>query len=291
MGFPSKIRPSIGQVTIGISALVWVLLLFNPGQLVPLEHCHVFAGESGIVASADPGNLAAIPLCSTPNASLDATPLQQLLEHNPLSSQVLGWGLMVLAMMLPKLILPIQLICRQSLRHYRFGLSMLFILGYVAIWMLAGICTIAAIVGLNLLLPQSIIPAIAVFIIAVVWQFSPIKQHFLNLGHDHKTLSAFGWPAHRDALKYGTLHGVWCVGSGWALMLFPMLLPQGHNFAMLVVTFLMLSEHLEHPRTPQWKFDLRLKLLRIIVAQIRIRAEQVVMRLTDTNADKEPLTR
>jgi predicted metal-binding membrane protein len=240
-------RIKINFVIIGISILVWVLLLINPGHIMTIEHCHVSASGPSTAS------------------------LQMLLEMNPFSSQLIGWGLMVVAMMLPKLISPIQSIYIQSFKRYRFLNALLFVLGYIIVWMVAGVFMIGVIIGLNLLMPMSYIPALGVFIIAVVWQFSPIKQQFLNLGHDHRTLSAFGWASFRDSLHFGVMHGVWCVGAGWALMLFPMLLPQGHNLAMIIVTFIMISEHMEHPRFPQWHFNLRLKLLRIIVAQTRIK--------------------
>jgi predicted metal-binding membrane protein len=198
-----------------------------------------------------------------------------LLDMNPFSSQLIGWGLMVVAMMLPKLIMPVQSICIQSFRRYRFLCSLLFVLGYLAAWMVAGIFMVAVIIGLNLLMPVSYIPALGVFIIAVVWQFSPVKQRFLNLGHNHYILSAFGWAACRDSLIFGVIHGVWCIGSGWALMLFPMLLPQGHNLAMIVVTFIMISEHLEHPRASLWRFRIPLRLLRFTVAQTQIKLKRV----------------
>lgn len=82
--------------------------------------------------------------------------------------------------------------------------------------------------------------------------------------------------------SYGTVagldHGLWCFGSGWALMLFPMLLPAGHNLAMLAVTVLMISEHLEHPKTPRWRFNFSGKLLRGLYAQTGIRMQQLLVR-------------
>lgn len=245
-------RIIINLVILSISAFVWVLLLINPGDIMTIEHCHVSA--------------------SGPSAAS----LNMLLAMNPFSSQLIGWGLMVVAMMLPKLIPPIQAICMQSFKRYRFLLSSLFILGYLSTWMLAGVVMIGVILGLNLLMPMSYIPALAVGIVAVIWQFSPIKQRFLNLGHDHRPLAAFGWAANRDALLFGVMHGVWCIGSGWALMLFPMLLPKGHNLAMIIATFMMISEHMEHPRFPAWYLSFRLKLLRIIIAQTSIKLKQVL---------------
>jgi hypothetical protein len=58
-------------------------------------------------------------------------------------------------------------------------------------------------------------------------------------------------------------------------MLFPMLLPQGHNFAMMVVTFAMISEHMEHPRFPRWRLYISKKLARIVFAQARIGLRRV----------------
>ncbi|HMG71861.1 MAG TPA: DUF2182 domain-containing protein [Pyrinomonadaceae bacterium] len=70
---------------------------------------------------------------------------------------------------------------------------------------------------------------------------------------------------------FGITHGAWCVGSCWALMLFPILLSDGHFAAMAGVTFLMISERLEQPRPLSWHLRVRGKLMRIAVAQTRIR--------------------
>ena len=250
MQLSAKIRTAISLVILCISIFAWVLLLVNPGHIMTVEHCRI--SDSGPSAAS----------------------LQMLLEMNPISSQLTGWGLMVVAMMLPKLIIPVQHIYGQSLKRLRFPSALLFVLGYIAVWMAVGFVMVAIILGLHLLMPGSYLPVTALGIIAVIWQFSPIKQRCLNRGHDHSVLAAFGWAAHRDALLFGITHGVWCAGSGWAIMLLPMLLPGGHNLAMVVVTFIMLSEHLEHPQTPRWRMDLSMKLFRIIVAQTQIKLKQ-----------------
>lgn len=247
-----KTAAAISWVLIGISICSWVLLLVNPGNIMGVNHCHI--SDSGPSAAS----------------------LQMLLDMNPISSLMTGWGLMVVAMMLPKLAIPIQHIYAQSFKRLQFGLSVLFVLGYIAVWMAVGLIMVAAMLGLHLVLPNSYIPAIILGVMTIVWQFSPIKQRFLNRGHDHWTLAAFGWPAGRDALQFGVMHGVWCVGAGWALMLLPMILPQGHNLAMIVVTFIMISEHMEHPQAPRWQINFRIKLFRIIAAQTRIRVKQAL---------------
>ncbi|MCE7066666.1 DUF2182 domain-containing protein [Dyadobacter sp. CY326] len=244
------VRTAISRVILGVSIFAWVLLLINPGHIMSMEHCHV--SDSGPSVSS----------------------LHMLLEMNPIASQLTGWGLMVVAMMFPKLIIPIQHIYARSLRRTRFSASLLFAFGYMAVWMAVGLLMIGVIMGLHLLMPGSYLPVTGLAVIAIIWQFSPVKQRCLNRGHNHLILATFGWAVYRDALLFGVIHGIWCVGAGWALMLLPMLLPSGHTFAMLVVTFIMLSEHLEHPKVPRWHVDFRAKLFRMIVAQIQIRLKE-----------------
>ncbi|MEY4937641.1 MAG: hypothetical protein RIS64_4000 [Bacteroidota bacterium] len=249
MQLSKNIQNAIFFWMMGISLLVWVLLLMNPGNIMTIEHCKV----------------PTLALCSGSETVSEATSLQMLLNLNPLTSQLMGWGVMIIAMMLPKLIIPIESIYLQSLKRYRFRFALLFVLGYLSSWMFAGIFMTAIILGLNLWFPLSYIPAIGVGLVAAIWHCSPIKQRFLNLGHNHWNLPAFGFPAFRAVFFYGIMHGVWCVGAGWVLMLFPMLLPEGHYLAMFAVTFMMISEHLEHPRPLRWYFDLRLRLLKIMI--------------------------
>lgn len=237
----------IGITISSISIFTWILLLFNPGEIMTIEHCHVSA--------------------SGPSA----TSLKMMLEMNPFSSQLFGWGLMVVAMMLPKLIMPVQHIYQQSLRRYQFLNATIFVIGYILVWMLAGVFMTALIMGFNLVLPMSFIPGLIVFCSAIIWQFSPIKQRFLNLSHDHRPIASFGMAALKDSFLFGVAHGRWCVGSGWALMLFPMLLPQGHNLAMIIVTFLMIAEHFEHPRIPRWEIKYRNRLLKILITQTKMK--------------------
>ncbi|MBS1520345.1 MAG: DUF2182 domain-containing protein [Bacteroidetes bacterium] len=239
-------RLAISLTIIGTSVFAWVLLLVNPGHILGIVHCHI--SDSGPSAAS----------------------FQMLLAMNPFSSQLAGWGLMVVAMMLPKLILPIQDIYGQVFKHQRLISVLLFVLGYIGVWIVAGVFIITATLVINVILPKSYIPIAVIGIITLVWQFSPIKQRCLNRGHVHKRLSAFGWKAYADVLVFGVVHGLWCVGSGWALMWFPMILPAGHNFAMVIVTFIMMSEHLEHPRFPGWHIYFSSKLARTIFTRTQI---------------------
>ena len=230
-----------------VSATTWMMLLVNPGSIMTLAHC--------------PGTDSGASLVS----------FQMLLSMNPPSALAAGWAVMLLAMMLPTLIAPIGHVVERSFKSRRARSVILFVIGYAAIWMMAGIVILAVQLALNVIAPQSYLPAAAVGLIAFLWQCSPIKQRCLNRGHNHRELAAFGMAADRDAFSFGITHGLWCVGSCWALMLFPMLVAQGHLAAMAAVSFLMISERLEQPEPLGWRLRLRGKLMRIAIAQTRIR--------------------
>jgi len=202
--------------------------------------------------------------------SLDSFPM--LL---PISSLMAGWALMLVAMMSLTLIAPICHVIERSFRRRRARSVTLFVIGYAVIWMAAGVVLIATMLMLNILMPQSYFPAVAVVIVAFVWQCSPIKQRCLNRNHNHRALAAFGIAADRDALHFGITHGAWCVGSCWLLMLLPMVVPYGHFAVMAVVSFVMTDERLEHPKPLSWCLRPRGTLMRMIVAQSQIRLHRV----------------
>jgi predicted metal-binding membrane protein len=83
---------------------------------------------------------------------------------------------------------------------------------------------------------------------------SPDKQRCLNRCHNHRPLAAFGVAADWDVFRLGFAHGFWCVGSCWAAMLLPMMLPTGHLAAMAAVSVLMFCERLDPPRPPAWRW-------------------------------------
>lgn len=251
MTISTRERARVNISILLISAVTWMMLLVNPGSIITLAHCP--ATDSG--------------------ASLAS--FQMLLAMNPISSMTAGWALMLIAMMSPTLITPIRHVRERSFKRRRAWSVTLFVVGYAVIWMAAGGVLLTATLMLSLLMPQSYLPAVGVGIIAVVWQCSPVKQRCLNRGHNHSELAAFGAAADLDALRFGVAHGFWCVGSCWALMLWPMLLSQRHFAAMAIVTFVMVSERLEQPRPLSWRLHFPGKLMRIMVAQTRIRLQSL----------------
>jgi predicted metal-binding membrane protein len=189
------------------------------------------------------------------------------------ASLAVGWVLMLVAMMSPALILPISHVRLRSFKSRRSRAIALFVAGYATIWMAAGVVLLAAALAVRRFAPDPYLPAAAVLLLAIVWQLSPVKQRCLNRCHAHTELAAFGVAADLGALRFGVSHGIWCVSSCWALMLFPMLLPRGHVAAMAIVTLLTFSERLEHPRPPSWRWRGFGKVSRIVAAQARIRLQ------------------
>jgi predicted metal-binding membrane protein len=233
-----------------LSAAAWIWLVADPGGLVKHAHCAVPV-SGGLAAS-----------------------LPRLLAMYPPASLAAGWGLMLVAMMAPALIPPIDHIRRRSFKRRRTRSTLLFVAGYAAVWMAAGGVLMAAILTARWLAPGSYLPAAVVVLLAVVWQVSPVKQRCLNRCHAHTELAAFGIAADLAALRFGVSHGVWCVGSCWALMLAPMLLPEGHLVAMALVTILTFSERLEHPSPPRWRWRGLGKVSRFAFAQARLHLQR-----------------
>jgi predicted metal-binding membrane protein len=243
-----KLRTRVSITVLLISAATWMMFLACPW--VAMTHVHLPGGVSG--------------------RSLNSSDV--LLVLNSLATLAAGWALMLIAMMLPTLIAPIHHVLDRSFKRRRARSVVLFLLGYTVIWMVAGGLLHAIKFALHLLAPEPYLLSAGVALGVIVWQCSPTKQRCLNREHNHPELAAFGIAADWDALRFGTLHGIWCVGSCWALMLFTILLSHGHLAAMAAVTFLMISESLEQPRLVRWRLRGPGRLCWIIVAQTRIRA-------------------
>jgi predicted metal-binding membrane protein len=249
MIYDDRELPRIRNPVLLISAVTWILLLVEPGSMRMFVHCP--ATTSG-----------AMPLSAS---------FQMLLAMNSPASLAAGWVLMLVAMMSPLLILPLRHIRLRSFTHRRARSVVLFVTGYASIWMALGGVLLAIELAVKLFASQSYLPAAGVVLIALVWQSSPIKQRCLNRCHAHTELAAFGAAADFDALRFGTTHGIWCASSCWALMLFPLLLPQRHIVAMATVAVLIFGERLEQPRPPRWRWRGLGKARRIVVAQARTR--------------------
>jgi predicted metal-binding membrane protein len=186
------------------------------------------------------------------------------------TSLLSGWLLMLAAMMPPLVAGPLRHVRERSFASRRLRAMSLFVIGYAAVWMIAGAALqLTAFAAQSAASDARLCFALSASA-AMLWQVSPAKQWFLNRCHRRPQLAAFGVPADRAALEFGLTHGTACVGACWALMLLPLFAGQGHVFTMLVVMLFALAERFEGAAPLAWRWRGPGKALRIIAAQTRM---------------------
>ena len=158
-------RSQVRAPVLFVSAAAWILLVLEPGGMG--LHAHHMA--------------------TMPDASLD-----MLLASNPPASLALGWALMLAAMMAPAGDRAGAPCARPQLRPASGALhravrrrlcSHLDGCGRHA----NGACDGGSDVRSRIVRATGLAA-----VIALVWQFSPLKQRCLNRGHAHPQLAAFG---------------------------------------------------------------------------------------------------
>ena len=168
-------------------------------------------------------------------------------------STSLGWLLMIVAMMGPMTLPAIVHIHVSTFANRRRRAVALFLLGFMAVWVMPGLAMTALGTAVRDATANTYVPAALAALVACVWQVSPFKQRCLNRCHAHRPLSPFGLRADVDALRLGLRHGLWCIGTCWALMLAMVLLPGWQLAAMVVVSALAFCERLDPPTAPAWR--------------------------------------
>lgn len=231
-----------------VSAAAWTLLVLQPGGMAISAHHHHSLAMPGMTSS--PHLLSAL---------------------NPPAPLMTGWALMLAAMMAPLLTAPVRHLRDRSFARRRARAIALFAAGYTTIWMLGGFVLLSVALALRQIAPASALPLMLAAAIALVWQFSPFKQRCLNRCHAHPELAAFGLAADLDAFRFGLTHGLWCVGSCWALMLLPLVVARSHLLAMAAVTLWLFAERLDQPMPPTWRCRGPNTAARAVIAQTRLR--------------------
>jgi predicted metal-binding membrane protein len=159
----------------------------------------------------------------------------------------LGWTLMIIAMMLPgTLLLLDRCLGNQPLIARRIAPA---ILAYLAVWTAFGILSYLGDGVLHEMVEQ--VPALAgviapgVLLLAGVYQFTPIKRACLSRCRPRSAVfTSFGRSSSCNAWIVGLLHGVFCLGSGWTLMLLMFAVGGINLFWMLVLGVTMMAERL-----------------------------------------------
>jgi predicted metal-binding membrane protein len=166
---------------------------------------------------------------------------------------VLGWTLMTAAMMLPTSLPLIALFARLTRRRpERHTLLPLLLLGYVLVWLLAGLLAFVAaraLAGLLALSPwlaaNAWLPGAGLLALAGFYQFTPLKYRCLDACRSPLHFISARWSGQRPrlrALRIGLDHGLFCVGCCWSLMLLMFALGSHQFWWMLVLGSAMAAE-------------------------------------------------
>jgi predicted metal-binding membrane protein len=170
----------------------------------------------------------------------------------------------------PLIAVPLRHVRERSFARRRARAMFLFVIGYGAVWMIAGMGLQVMALAVQLAASDTLTCLALSASAATLWQVSPAKQWCLNRCHRRPQLAAFGAPADRAAFDFGLTHGASCVGACWALMSLPLFVGQGHVLMMVAVMLFAFAERLESAAPLAWRWRGPGKALRIIAAQARM---------------------
>jgi predicted metal-binding membrane protein len=193
-----------------------------------------------------------------------ASPYSRFLDHKNLDALrvdgapvlivfVLGWVLMITAMMLPTSVPLIALFGAMVRARSDSGrLIGLLVLGYLSAWTMFGIAVHAGDAVLHLLvdsvpwLNQHVaLIAAATVLLAGFYQFTPLKYHCLERCRSPRAFIISRWRGRRpvsEAFDLGIAHGLFCIGCCWSLMLLMFAVGVGSLGWMLVLGAVMAIE-------------------------------------------------
>ncbi len=166
---------------------------------------------------------------------------------------LVGWMLMITAMMLPTS-LPLILLFRRLVRsrHNESRLVALLITGYLSVWVLFGLLS-----HLGDLVFHSMVHHVtwlgantwaisaSIFAVAGLYQFSSLKYRCLDKCRSPLSFIVGHWQGRyeqRRALQLGVHHGLFCLGCCWSLMLLMFAVGSGSIPWMLLLGAIMAVE-------------------------------------------------
>jgi len=123
---------------------------------------------------------------------------------------------MISTMMLPLTIPSLRHVAFSSLWNRRYRAMVVFTLGYSGVWLVSGLVILAIVrvgerelgIGVQLITCGA----------ALLWETVRAKKLLTRRCRLTVPLAPRGWKADADCLAFGTVIGVSCVGSCWALM-------------------------------------------------------------------------
>ena len=166
---------------------------------------------------------------------------------------VVGWAVMIVAMMLPTSVPLIATFGALVARRRRPALLVgLVVVGYLVVWTGFGMGVYLADRVLHLVVDASpwlaqhtAVISAATLAIAGVYQFTPLKYQCLDECRSPLGFVLAHWAGRRErfeALRMGLAHGLFCVGCCWSLMLVMFAVGLGSLAWMLVLGVVMAVE-------------------------------------------------
>lgn len=160
-------------------------------------------------------------------------------------AHLLIWTVMVVAMMLPTTVPHLRYLAFNTRRSRRQRSIALFLLGYLAVWLVPGL----ALAPVPSPLPAALVAAGVV--VAGVWELTPVKRRALRRCCRTWPVGYAGASADAGAVEYGLRHGVICLLVGGPAMVALML--AGHPWwATVALTVVMAAQKLLS-RPERWR--------------------------------------
>jgi predicted metal-binding membrane protein len=170
------------------------------------------------------------------------------------SAGLIGWFLMVVAMMLPPALPLLRMLQRLVARHRsRRALVLSGVASFLAVWMLLGVLLVTGDAVLSALTGGTWRPAPQVLIggvllLAGAFQLSPLKSRCLIACRSPRSFAVAHWHGERhpaiESATIGAAYGASCVGCCWALMLVCFAGGTAHLATMVPLTVLMTAERM-----------------------------------------------
>jgi hypothetical protein len=117
---------------------------------------------------------------------------------------------MVVAMMVPLVVTNLRATAARSLWRRRHRAMAGFLCGYATVWIVGG-AALAVVVNHVIRLASPWVLAVMAFMVASAWELTAVKRRALAACHAMLPLSATGWRADLDTLRYGSYVGSRCM--------------------------------------------------------------------------------
>jgi predicted metal-binding membrane protein len=196
-----------------------LIVLASLAAITLLAWLYLLGMARDMTAAADMGNM--------PGMAMDDMAMSPAVGSFPMVATM--WAVMMAGMMIPSatpMILLYTTVQRKQGKHPVL-MSGLFLAGYLFVWggfaMAAASLQIlavrAALLSPSLSLVSTRVTGVS-FLLAAAYEFSPLKNYCLKRCSGPLAFITRHWrPGAKGAISMGTLHGGFCVGCCWMLML------------------------------------------------------------------------